>query len=297
MRWDRGVRIVELVVLGAGTPTPTPERFGSSGLLAIGDERLLFDCGPATTHKLVRAGVSPTAVDRLFFTHHHFDHDVDYPCFLLTRWDQSADRFPDLQVYGPAPTRQLTHRLLDAETGAFAHDWIARVNTPTSQRVYQNRGGTLPRRPPHVDASDIGVGAAVEGDGWRIRTGLARHVQPWLDSLAYRVDGDEGSIVFTGDTEPCDEIVELARGADSLVCMCWDDQAVMAANGELPAQCGTTGAATMAARAGVRRLIVTHMGPHISGPEPLARGLDEMHGLFDGEIVVATEGLRVPLSA
>ena len=43
----------------------------------------MFDCGPAATHKLVKAGLYPTQVDNLFFTHHHFDHNIDYPCFLL----------------------------------------------------------------------------------------------------------------------------------------------------------------------------------------------------------------------
>ena len=76
-------------VLGAGTPTPTPTRFGSSYVVELRDRYLMIDCGPATTYKMVRAGIWPTKVDHLFFTHHHFDHDVDYPCFLLCRWDQS----------------------------------------------------------------------------------------------------------------------------------------------------------------------------------------------------------------
>ena len=80
--------MARVTVLGAGTPTPTPTRYGSAYVLEIGGERMMIDCGPAATHKLVKAGLRPTEVDYLFFTHHHFDHDVDYPCFLLTRWDQ-----------------------------------------------------------------------------------------------------------------------------------------------------------------------------------------------------------------
>ena len=58
----------------------------------VGVEYLMVDCGPAATHKLVQMGIFPTRVDYLFFTHHHFDHDVDYPCFLLCRWDQAAGK-------------------------------------------------------------------------------------------------------------------------------------------------------------------------------------------------------------
>ncbi len=66
--------MVEVFVLGGGTPTPTEFRFGSAHALRIGDEVLMFDCGPAAPHKLVKAGLYPTQVDNLFFTHHHFDH-------------------------------------------------------------------------------------------------------------------------------------------------------------------------------------------------------------------------------
>ena len=94
-----------LHILGAGTPHPTPFRFGSSSVLEVDGEFLMFDCGPATTHKLVKAGLWPTRIDNLFFTHHHFDHDIDYPCFLLCRWDQSIGNENTLNVYGPAANR------------------------------------------------------------------------------------------------------------------------------------------------------------------------------------------------
>jgi len=43
-------------------------------------------------------------VENLFFTHHHFDHNIDYPCFLSCRWDQAAGRGSELNVYGPKQT-------------------------------------------------------------------------------------------------------------------------------------------------------------------------------------------------
>jgi ribonuclease BN (tRNA processing enzyme) len=287
--------LATLYILGAGTPTPTPTRFGSSYVLEVAGERLMFDCGPAATHKLVKAGLKPTEIDYLFFTHHHFDHDVDYPCFLLCRWDQGAGRERRLKVFGPNLTEQLTDRILHPERGAFAHDWIARVNHPLSQQVYVNRGGTLPRQPPKVDVKDVGPGPVYETSGWRESAAPAEHVQPYLDSLAYRLDSDETRIVFTGDTQPCASVVELARGADTLVSMCWDDQEVMDQNGEAKGQCGTTGAARMAHQAGVKRLVLSHIGPHLSSHGPLEKGIGDVRRVFGGEIVFAEELLRLEL--
>src|SRR3989441_8673682 len=121
--------MARLHILGAGTPTPTADRFGTSYVLDLGGGRLaMFDCGPAATHKLVKAGLWPTKVDHLFFTHHHFDHDVDYPCLLLCRWDQSIGSENPLQVFGPTLTERITERLI-GEHGAFTHDWQARVRS------------------------------------------------------------------------------------------------------------------------------------------------------------------------
>ena len=280
--------MTRVYVLGAGTPTPTPERFGSSFALRAGDDLMMVDCGPAATHKLVKAGLWPTEVDYLFFTHHHFDHDIDYPCFLLCRWDQSVGRENRLQVYGPTLTERITEGIL-GEDGVFAHDWKARVNHPLSQQVFVNRGGTLPRPAPDVFAKDVGPGLVCSGKDWRVTAAPAEHVQPYLDSLAYRFDTAEGSVVFTGDTQPCESVTELARGADVMLCMCWDDQDVMDENGEAGGQCGTKGAARMAQAAGVKKLALVHVGPHLSGHGPMEKGIGDVRGIYDGEILFTDE--------
>ena len=276
-------------VLGGGTPTPTPTRFGSAYAVEMAGTQLMVDCGPAATHKLVKAGLWPTKIDYLFFTHHHFDHDIDYPCFLLCRWDQSIGKENELQVFGPVLTERITEGILDAERGIFAHDWRARVNHPLSQQVYVNRGGVLPRKPPHVLAKDIGAGKVFSADTWEVTTAPAVHVQPYLDSLAYRIDSEEGSMVFTGDTGPCDSVVQLAKGADTMLCMCWDDQDVMDANGEGAGQCGTTGAARMAQEAGVKKLVLVHVGPHLSSHGPMEKGIGDVRRIYDGEVLFSDE--------
>ncbi|MBI4607923.1 MAG: MBL fold metallo-hydrolase [Candidatus Rokubacteria bacterium] len=286
--------MAQVFILGAGTPTPTSTRFGSAFAVQVAGEYLMFDCGPAATYKLVKAGIFPTKVDYLFFTHHHFDHDVDYPCFLLCRWDQSIGRENPLRVYGPTLTEIITERIL-GENGAFVHDWKARVNHPLSQRVHVNRGGTLPRTPPAVRAKDVGPGLVHQGREWLVSAAPAEHVQPWLDSLAYRLDSAEGSVVFTGDTQPCQSVVELARGADMMLCMCWDEQERMIASGEAAGQCGTTGAAEMAREAGVGKLVLVHVGPHLASHGPMEKGIGDVRRVYDGEIVFAEELMSIRL--
>ena len=280
---------MRLTILGAGTPTPAPDRFGSSYAVQLGDEYVMFDCGPATTYKLVRAGISLTRIDSLFFTHHHFDHDVDYPCFLLARWNLCVGDENDLRVFGPALTETLTHRILDEKEGAFAHDWIARINHPLSLNAHQRRGGSLPRKPPTVHAKDVGPGAVHHGPSWEVMAAPAEHVQPWLDSLAYRLDSDEGSIVVTGDTRPCRSVVDLARDADVLVCLCADVQADIDGTPEAEYMCGSIAAATMAQEAGAKRLVLVHQRDTLDVPGAMERALGDITRVYDGKVVWGRE--------
>jgi ribonuclease Z len=256
---------------------------------------MMFDCGPAATHKLVKAGLFPTEIDQLFFTHHHFDHDIDYPCFLLCRWDQSTGKENKLEVVGPHLTEFITEGIMDEKKGIFAHDWIARVNHPLSQKIHVNRGGKLPRPKPDIDARDVGPGLVYSGPDWQVTAAPAEHVQPYLDSLAYRFDSDEGSIVFTGDTQPCDSVIELAKDADVMFSMCWDDQDIMDADGEAPGQCGTKGAARMAQASGIKKLALAHIGPHLSQHGPMEKGIGDVKAIYDGDLIFAEEIMKVPV--
>ena len=284
----------ELWLLGTGTPTPTPSRFGTSYVLRVEQDYLMIDCGPATTHKLVQAGLFPTQIDYLFFTHHHSDHSADYPCFLLCRWDQSTGRENKLSIWGPEPTKLMTERLI-GEDGAFAFDWKARVGHPTSQCVHQNRGGSLPRPEPDVNVEDIEPGDVIKQKNWKVTAGLANHVQPWLNSLAYRVETEHGTIVFAGDTEPCDTVQKLAEGTDVLVVNCWDHQETMEENGEAPAQTGTIDAANMAHDSGTELLILTHTGPALCKPGSRERAIADIGAIYDGEIIFGEELMRIDL--
>lgn len=275
-------------ILGAGTPTPTPTRFGSSFVVDVSGEQLMVDCGPATTHKLVKAGLWPTNIDHLFFTHHHFDHDVDFPCFLLCRWDQSIGKENRLQVYGPTLTEKITTGII-GENGIFSHDWKARVNFPGSQQVYVNRGGTLPRKPPDVVAKDISSGDIQSGKEWEMKSAHAVHAQPFLDSLAYRLDSPDGSIVFTGDTEPCDSVIQLARNADVMLCMCWDDQVSVEQNLESDGVCGTIDAAKMAQEAQVKKLVLVHVGPSLTGKAAMEKSIRDIKQVYEGELMFSEE--------
>ena len=280
---------MQTYILGSGTPTSDAERFGSSYVFHVGDDYIMVDCGPATTYKLAKLGIKPTMIDHLLFTHHHFDHDVDYPCFLLSRWNESVGVENELQVLGPTLTELISYRLMDADIGAFAHDWIARINHPLSLNAHTSRGGSLPRPPLIVNARDVGPGKVHAGDTWEITAAPAEHVEPWLDSLAYRLDTEEGSIVVTGDTRPCQSVEELAKDVDLMLCLCTYLQDEIDGTPESEFMCGSTAAAQMAQAAGAKQLALVHQSPSLDQPGLAERALADITAVYDGTVIWGRE--------
>ncbi|MGI5818606.1 MAG: MBL fold metallo-hydrolase [Armatimonadota bacterium] len=277
-----------LHILGAGTPQPLAERWGSAYALEFDTGVVMVDCGPAATHKLLRSGLMLTDVEWLFFTHHHSDHNVDYPCLMLFRWDQSTDE-PPLKVVGPPPTEAMTERLFGTD-GVYADDIRARIEDVASRRCHTQRGGTLPRPGPRYEARDVEPGAVVVGPGWTATCARGEHMQPLLWPLAWRFDFDGGGVCFTGDTAPCDEVAALARGAHTLVA-----NAPLRRESLHPdlATCifSATDAAELARDAGVERLVLVHLASALArDAESVAAAMADVYA---GEIIIAVEGLRL----
>ena len=121
-----------------------------------------------------------------------------------------------------------------------------------------------------------------------------RHAQPYLTCLGFRFETDDGVIVFSGDTRPCDEVIELARGADLLVM-----EAVALAGrqweGSLLAESDTAGCATVAAAAGVKRLLVNHQPPWLDEPQARTQAIKEISQIYDGPVLWGEELLEVQI--
>ncbi len=280
-----------LHILGAGTPSPNPDLFGTSCLVELDDDLIMLDCGPAATWKMVLAGFQPIDLGSLLFTHHHSDHNADYPCLQMVRWDHCIGVEEPLHVYGPPPTEEITRKLLGPE-GAFADDFLVRVNHIASHRCHTDRGGELPRPGPVLDAHDVAPGDTIEGDGWTASCAVSEHMQPWMESLAWRVDWDGGSVAFTGDTRLCGPVTELARGVGTLVANCPLRQDRL--HDDL-ASCiyGTMDAAETARDAGAERLVLIHLTQGLIADADAA--IAEMAEVYDGEIVIGAEMMTLDL--
>ncbi|CAN5553715.1 MAG: MBL fold metallo-hydrolase [Rubrobacter sp.] len=250
---------MEITVVGSGTVVPRLERRQSCVVVEAGGEMLVFDLGAGAVTGMVAAGLDPFATDRVFFTHFHPDHTVDAANLLFAmNYGTDEPRTNTLHVTGPEP---------------FESFWssILRVWGEWMQGDYPIRTREL----PHACDSPLELG------GCSLSWAPAVH-RP--ESIAYRLDGETGSFVYTGDTDYSPSVVELARGADTLLIECStpDDAPV-------PGHLTPGGVARMASEAAVGRVVLTHLYPAVDDgrlPEAVAKG-------FDGEVLLAHDRLRL----
>ena len=287
---------MRITLLGTGTPSPSLTRQSSGYLFEIGGETIVVDHGPGAHHRLLESGHRATDVSHVFFSHLHYDHCMDYARLVLQRWDQGADRIPDLDVYGPAPIARMTDQLF-GEDGVYGPDIRARIEHQSSIDVFQARGGTPPRRRPAPRVREIHAGDVVTGAGWRVTVGHASHVQPYLECLAFRFDTAEGSVCYSGDSGLSDDLVELARGCDVLIHMNHHFSGTEPSP-SYRAACGNhVDNALVASRAGVKTLVLTHLLDQIDRPGLRERIVHEIKQTFDGTVIWGEDLMTIAVPA
>jgi ribonuclease BN (tRNA processing enzyme) len=137
----------------------------------------------------------------------------------------------------------------------------------------------------------------VEGRDWQVTAGHAAHVQPYLECLAFRVDSATGSLCYSGDSGPCEALVELARGCDVLIHM----NHYFSGREPSPAFRAACGShrdnAALAQRAGVKTLVLTHLTTEIDRPEVRDRILHEIREDYDGRVIWGEDLMEIAVGA
>ena len=283
--------------LGTSASRPTVERGVSSLALIREGETLLIDCGEGTQRQMMRYGIS-FALGDLFFTHYHTDHVLGVLGLLRTLTLQA--RAEPLRMWGPAGLHAFLKRAegLGVERLSFPLE-VAEVTpgTPIARKDYS----ILPFPVDHRGQSAVGYALIEDARRGRFDPGLAREMRipegPLWGQLARNetvtlpdgrtiepstLVGPRRSgrrVVITGDTRPCESTVAAAASADLLVheATFADEEAVRAVEtGHSTAR----EAATVAARAGARKLVLTHFSARYSrDPSDLEREARELFPL------------------
>jgi ribonuclease BN (tRNA processing enzyme) len=265
-------------------------------LVEVGDRKVLFDFGPGAYHRLLQAGVKPTQVTDVFFTHLHYDHCLDYIRLLMTHWDQGAGRTAELNVYGPPHIARMTQAII-GEDGIFGPDLAARTQLRMSQDVFVARGGTLPRRPPAPVVREIASGDTIDCGGFTVTARAVLHAQPILECFGFRLETPGSSFVYSGDAGPCKAMEELARDCDVLVHMCHFITGTALSPEMDKRNMGHLELARLGAAANVRNLVVSHITEQMDVPGIRERLIADMAAIYRGNLFFGEDLMEIPVGS
>ncbi|MCV7221618.1 ribonuclease Z [Mycolicibacterium elephantis] len=274
--------MIEVTLLGTGSPIPDANRAGPSTLVRAGGQTFLIDCGRGVQQRMTAAGAGANGLAALLLTHLHSDHIADLGDLIISRWVTTfTPDQPPFPIIGPPGTAEV----VDATLKAFGFD--------IGYRIAHHDDLTSP---PPVEVHEYTDGVVWNHDGVTITAAPTDH-RPVAPTIGFRVEHADASVVLAGDTVPCESLDKLAAGAGALVHTVIRKDLIDA----LPMQrlrdicdyhSSVEEAAATAARAGVGILILTHYVPAIEpGQEDEWRALAA--SAFDRQIELGDDLHRV----
>jgi ribonuclease BN (tRNA processing enzyme) len=273
---DKGVWVQ---ILGAGGEELDDSQASSAYLIWIDNHaRLLLDTGPGASVGFDRARASFTDIDAIAYTSLQVDHSADFPAFVAG--SRSAGRDRPLPVLGPdgndawPDVDTFVNRMIGPE-GAYPSlaDFL----------TYRSSGGyKIDTR--KVPATGRRRWSRFSSDNFRLSAIPVNHDD--VPAIAWRVEIGDYRVVFTGDfNNEKDVIAEFAKDADALVVSHSIPESARGEARELYATPGQLG--SIASRAGVRMLILSHRTNRTRGIESISRGAIEEH--YSGALIFAND--------
>jgi ribonuclease BN (tRNA processing enzyme) len=242
---------VKLTVLGCSGSVPGPDSPASGYLIEADGYRLVLDLGHGSFGALQRY-VRPSEVDAIVISHLHADHCIDLTAYIVAL-RYGGDGFRHIGPEGRIPligvpgTRDRIEAAYDPLARKLSLHELFAFATPTDGELGPFRMSYAPMNHP-------------------------------TPTNAVRIQYQDRSLVYSADTGESPELVDLAQGAEVLLC-----EASVGRNEELIPDLHLTGrmAGEHADKAGVERLIVTHVPPWNSVQEAADDAAAAFHGLVE----------------
>ena len=199
----------QVVLLGTGNPSPTPDRSGPATAIIVNGNAYLVDFGPGVVRRAAEAqrkgiaALNPVNIRHAFVTHLHSDHTVGYPDLIFTPW--AVGRKEPLEVFGPTGIKAMTDHVL----AAWADDIEIRHGSV--------EGPLMSPDGYRVNVHEVSPGVIYKDGNITVTAFNVKHSEWGPRAFGYRFQTPDRTIVISGDSVPTESVVEQCHGCDILL--------------------------------------------------------------------------------
>lgn len=282
---------MEVTFLGTSSAVPSKNRNHTSIALRIPGEVFLFDCGEGTQRQMALAGISPMKVTRMFITHLHGDHILGIPGMIQSMGFRG--RQEPLEIYGPPGIHEIHESIM--KLGYFTLDFDIHVHEVKGGTVIEEEDYRITsapashsvfnlaycfeekKRPRFLREKAIELGLKPGPAFGKLHRGIPVRVGDRIIKPEEVLGSPRRGvkICYSGDTRPCESVIDLAHDADLLI----HESTFEAGSEDKAAESGHSTAreaAEVAASACVRRLILTHLSTRYKRTEVILNAAREV---------------------
>ena len=255
---------MNITIVGSGTCVPSLKRSTCSVLMEIAGEKLLFDTGAGTLRRLLELGVDFSAIPYIFYSHLHPDHTGEFCSFVFAmKYPETYRRKIPFKIVAAKGFAGFYERLKNAYG-----DWIE-LDPRLMEIIELNNH--------KADHRDFGT--------FRVDTLPMAHTE---ESIAYRITSLDGiSVVYSGDTDFCQNLIRLSKDADLLICECALPDQI-----KVPGHLTPSLAGQIAEEAGAKMLVLTHFYPECEEVDIA----EQCRKSYSGKLILAEDCMRISLS-
>ncbi len=224
---------MEIIFLGTSSAVHSQFRSHPSIAFKGFGEVMLFDCGEATQKQLIFAKVSPMKISKIFLTHYHGDHVLGLPGLLQSM--NFRDRQTPLKVYGPKGLKQLEKAIkqlnffnfsfplefIEIESGFTIEEENYIIKTQKVNHNVETLAYSIEekKKPTFLRENAIELGVPIGPLFGKLHNGETIEVNGKQIKPEQVLGNPKKSkkIVYSGDTTPCEEMVNFAKNCDLLI--------------------------------------------------------------------------------
>ena len=248
-------------ILGSGAALPTIARHCSAQVVNLNGFRILLDCAENTQAQMRVYHQKLQSVGTIFITHLHGDHFFGLPGLISTM--HLCGRTEPVDVYAPAGIKEVMELMMVASGShiEFEVRYHELTHTAGSECIFENLR-------------------------CRVYAFPLMHSVPTYGYLIEEKPRGKGTVrryAYCSDTGYTEDFLPHIQGVD-LLCMesTFNNAFASVANEKM--HCTTSMAATLASKAGVKQLLLTHISARFKVPEEL---LAEAQAIFPNTIIAA----------